>query len=1100
MAQLRFTKLNLGKKVSEKPIRSEVTQPLSISKRLPPGQIDKIASRTAQKLETLPALNYVGSSISVYSFDEMKKLASTDVTTKTIGENKSINSKQMGSVNVLTSCGYCHLIDCPGHYGLMSFREEDYIYHPIYIRKVVSILTIVCNSCSKVMIDEKTIRENGFHLLKQSKRLTAMEKYCEKLKCVCKTNSEEHCRLNSLTPCNQNPKYETAHVKEQGIITYKISDKTETNEDPQSDKIKPTKTKKTIKVCTTGQPYDPDRKNPDKIRDVRDPTMCSSSLHPMDISSKGDTKPQRIHNVLRILEGITDEDAALLGFGSGRHKDDENERISRPEDMIMKGIFVTPPITRPATPSGGKTADDPITSKFIGIIRILSKLQSGDTRVSSVDLYCCIRDLIIVKSKDNNSRGANSANTVSYGSKIQAKTAIPRLNLGGKRVDHCGRTVLGPSSNHPFGWIGLPRIWSNTLTVKVKVNDINSAYLHELLRKGDVLQIVSGVSKLRTRVNMEKLNTYELQIGDTVSRKIKDGDYVIFNRQPTLHKQSLLGCKVFLHDNQTAKIHLSITTPVNADFDGDEGNVHVSQSDTVAAEIEYLISARQNIMSGETNRPSMGMVMNSVTAAYLLSDQGRSASPEFFREMMSIIPDLDVSTLNYRLKKYNVNTFGYPALISMILPPDFHYTQKGVVIREGILVSGRNTKSTVGTSSRSIIQELWKQYGSRNVDIVSDFITNMTYLSNKFLVETGFTVGLYDLINIKKDKAGNEYNENKRIVNDDIHKIELRIKALGGKLDDPVLEKARRTKIGQIANIINNTGVSISENLPESNSINTMVKAGTKGSASNVSQVSAVVGCQYFQGALLEPTLSEGTRLLPSFDFNDEQLAAIGFIKNSFFDGLSMGDLFYLHKAGREGLLDTNLETSVTGLIQRLISAAMQNLVLAEDGSIRGMNGEIFMMLYNSGYESSELVSTGDDPAMFIDIANTASQLNTKYGWVEEDTKKAVDSRKKPKNNTLFGTKSSKYPKSKKAEKLRPLKNPPEPTIKLTKYEKARLIGARSLQLGNNAPPLIDYGDEVDSLTIAKMEWDAGVIPIYSIRTCPGRKTIKVYPTKDLVF
>ena len=222
-----------------------------------------------------------------------------------------------------------------------------------------------------------------------------------------------------------------------------------------------------------------------------------------------------------------------------------------------------------------------------------------------------------------------------------------------------------------------------------------------------------------------------------MERHLQNGDRIVANRQPTLHRQSMMSYEVVLGPELTIGIHISNTTPMNCDFDGDEGNVWNPQDFEVEAEADILMNVKNNIMSSEANRPIMGLVMNSISGAYLMTRSDTMIDDVLFSELIGMIVRCTwLPTLYSRLMKYGVHPRSGRALFSALLPENFYYNQKGILVMEGILIQGQLKKSHVGTSNRSIIQELWKNYGAQTT---SDFFTNATWIINKWLIERGFS-------------------------------------------------------------------------------------------------------------------------------------------------------------------------------------------------------------------------------------------------------------------------------------------------------------------------------------------------------------------------
>lgn len=784
--------------------------------------------------------------------------------------------------------------------------------------------------------------------------------------------------------------------------------------------------------------------------------------------------PMSVEAVSDILNRISNEDARLLGFSPGSH----------PRNMILKALLVPPIVARPPNYNAGLISHDQLTHMYC---IILQKVKNANDINSITDLYNEVKQLFF----KTEGKKIGLRDFISITEKIQGKTALIRGLLMGKRNNHCGRTVAGPDSSLRFGQIRLPKVWASILTKKEKVNEMNINRLQELLRKGRITHITQKGSNIRRHYQRYKSEIGDteisLQIGDTVERWLQNGDRIVVNRQPTLHKQSMMACEVVLGYQNTIGLHLSYTTPMNCDFDGDENNVWNPQDFEVEAEAEILLNVKNNIMSTESNKPIMGLVMNSITGAYLLSDPKVRINNDLFNELIQLITNTQsLNTLYHRLIKYRVHPRSGQAIFSALLPDDFYYNYKNVLIIEGILISGRVTKSHVGTSHRSIIQELHKKYGPQRT---SEFLTDASWVINKWLIERGFTVGLSDMIYLEVDKDGKKYDKSKEILNEELAKIYVNLEALGGKSDDPIEEMYRQRQINNLVNIAQGIGLSIAKKvLNENNSIGIMTERGanTKGGMANIGQMFGAVGQQNYKGERLKATLSGGRRLLPTQDLDDNSPEAHGFIPDSFMTGLNPEGLFFLQAGARESLLDTALKTSETGSMQRRMIKAFENIIIGYDGSIRNTIGTMFAPTYNSGYDIAEMLAVKKDDkpdfSSFIDIKSVIEELNFKRGWVTQNIKKQILEKENLsdfKENILNTSDTYKGPKIQFKKNFKSVTYQRH-NYKITKFEKSRIIGTRAMQLSNNSKPLIKT-NETDLVKIAMMEYNQGLLSNFQI-------------------
>lgn len=1017
----------------------------------PKKERDQILAETFQKLEALPPLTVVKLAISLYSWKQMKALKVMTVENTNLTGSGSVNDDRMGVVNLSQTCGYCHQIDCPGHFGLIKFTDPNDpnksipIYNPAFIRELVSILICVCNDCGGLLITEDIMKERGYKRLSFEKRLAALEAHCAGINCVRKKRVVEG---GELEACRANKIFVTKDIKEEGLIQYK--------DQPQGTKSGGKK----------------GRRSDDSDRILVMP----------------------ITQVANILNLITDADARLLGFPEGSH----------PRNIIMYGILVPPIIARPEIIEGGSTHYDQLTHMYITIVK---KVREG----VPTELYKAVRQLIF--KTDGKKMIGGSRDFISIVERIQGKTALLRGLLMGKRVNFCGRTVAGPDSSLRFGQVRLPVAWAPILTKKVPVTNTNLEYLSGLLRDGRINYFIQKQTGLRKFYD-PRIGGH-LRIGDVVERWLQNGDRVVVNRQPTLHRQSMMKYDVVLGHQLTIGLHLSYTSPMNCDFDGDENNAWSPQDFEVEAEVEILLKVENNIMSSEQNRPMMGLVMNGISGAYLLTQEGVRINDRLFEELTQMITDpSNLETLHGRLIKCGVHPRDGKALFSALLPSDFYYNQKGVRIIYGIMVTGRLTKAHVGATNRSIIQDMHKKYRAQRT---ADFFTDAPWVINKWLIERGFSVGLLDCINLDIDqRTGEEYDRNKRILGQELAKIYVELEAKGVKLEDPIEEAFRQRQINEIVNISNGIGLRlVDEVLDQNNSIGVMTEkgSGSKGANANVGQMMGSVGQQFLYGERLKPTLTGGRRLLPIYDVDDPDPEAHAFIPESFYTGVSPQGLFFLQAGGRPNILDTALKTADTGSMQHRMIKAFENIIIGYDGSIRNTIGTMFAPMYNAGYDIAEMIAI-DQPgkpsfSSFVDIKSLMEELNVKRGWLPRDLERLIYARRQellrnelPQENVLPVSEPIRTPPVSSvgitydidAEVI-----PAGPLIRITKYEKARILGTRATQLSNNAPPLLEIGTEIDPVRIAMQEYDAGILPIYVVRRFADGSIQTVYPTLETI-
>ena len=1001
------------------------------------------------KQQQYPDLVITNSLLTLYSWEDMKKKAQEiEIHNSEYEGNSSIGDARMGPNDAITSnvaCSYCFQIQCPGHCGLIDFNGIK-VYNPLFIHLILYVLVSICHDCNRILIPDKKIKEYGLLKMKGITRLKKFSELSKNTKCNRQYDQDGEGEIN---PCKNNPDFKTSKMENRGNFYLKSTESEKRN------------------------------------------------------STDGRVQPKiiDIETVYDILDNISDEDSLTLGFNKGSH----------PRNAVLQGILIMPNMARPFNYVDGIKRASDFSSYYAAIVKSRNELALG-TKSDNGVLYAWLNkffngrdppDGMYTEVINHGKKGGGNA-VASLKKSIKGKTGLLRKNGVGKRGNFSSRSVAGPDATLKYGEVSYPMIWSKTQTKPRKINDHNIEYYLEVLDKGNVIRHVrDNVTRMVKDENKDRIS---LRVGDTVHVKLQDNDMMVINRQPTLHKQSMMGYEVKLKDQLNIGNHISVTTPMNLDFDGDEVNASNPQNPLAEAEVMILMNVTENIISPQKNMPSMGMVMNGVLGSYLLSFRSYLIDDILFSRILRIVDDHErIDSLAVRLERYGIHPRSGRAIFSLLLPIDFFYENGDVIIMEGILISGLITKKQVGVAHRSMVQEIHKKYGkSRTVQ----FLTESPFVINTYLVEVGFTVGLNDIFIPEIDPdTGETYDKNQRVVKEDLSRIREEIKSLGGKYSDSGLEEIRKRNIASAVDKAESIGKKLTkESLRPDNSIRIMTNhgSGTKGTIVNLSQIMGPVGQQFLRGERLKPEISSGRRLLPCYDPDSNEAGSNGFIFSSYFTGLNPDELFNLQTGAREGLLDTSLNTSVTGTMQRYMEKAFENIVIGIDGSVRNTMGILFNTSYNSGFEISEMLQV-NGYSNFIDIRQIFRESNFKRGWTTSTIKRIINKNKKEKGsfNEIILKINDNYKKPLaflNPEKYIEIEKPNLeiiPKAKITRFEKSRLVGTRAMQIENNENILINPGKEFNSVKIALMEYEQGLLPIFIIRKYPNGEIEKIFPTLD---
>lgn len=383
----------------------------------------------------------------------------------------------------------------------------------------------------------------------------------------------------------------------------------------------------------------------------------------------------------------------------------------------------------------------------------------------------------------------------------------------------------------------------------------------------------------------------------------------------------------------------------------------------------------------------MGIVFNGPVASMLMTQPDTVIRPEDFNDAISTITNREqLASLPARMAKYNIpyttqvktgeTYYTGRALFSALLPDDFYYEgPKGVIIQEGVLTNGVITKAHVGPERNSIVHVMAMNYP---VGRVSDFLTDTTFVLNRWFNDYGFSIGISSCL-IEDPKFQKE-------VNRQVEKARLMIAAMGEAPDDPA-EAARYDEqiLAYIGDPLNVISKEIQSTLNPLNPLNVAALSGAKGKVSNLVQIAAMAGQQHLYSKRMKPEMTYETRCLPYFRSGEDSLEASGFCTSSFLKGLPPSQMYFHTMASREGLFGTAVKTSETGFMHRKAVKVLQDIRSNYDGSIRNFDKTIFEYVYgDDGFaaEKVQMVETKKGKFLsFIDIKNVAGQINARYGF-----------------------------------------------------------------------------------------------------------------------
>ena len=842
---------------------------------------------------------------SCVSPEEIRKMSATKIITADTYDDEGypiemgLMDPHMGVIEPglrCKTCG-CKVDECPGHFGHIDLAMP--VIHVGFIKDIKSMLESTCRSCGRLMLTQEQI----------GLRRESMD------------------RVEELGG-------DTADLK--------IFSK-ETAKDASSKGLCPHCGHEQIKIKLD---------KPTTFREVDD----NHKLTPKEVRER--------------LERIPDEDLVTLGM---------DPATCRPEWMVLTALAVPPVTVRPSiTLDSGDRSEDDLTHKLVDVLRINQRLRenrdAGAPQLIVEDLWELLQ-YHVTTYFDNQTSGIPPARHRSgrplktLAQRLKGKEGRFRSNLSGKRVNFSARTVISPDPLLSINEVGVPIKAARELTVPMHVNEHNKEMIKEMVARGpeppESGEYLPGVNYVirpdGRRIRVTDRNAADvsegIDIDYTIERQLVDGDVVLFNRQPSLHRMSMMAHRVRIMPGRTFRFNLCVCPPYNADFDGDEMNLHVLQSDEARAEARILMQVQENILSPRYGGPIIGAIHDHITGTYYLTHN----NPRFDRtRMQNILYKLSDIELPEPLKEDGKEVWTGKQLFSTILPKDFRATFKSsicqncdvctkegcehdayVKIRDGKLLMGTIDAKAIGNSKGKILDRIARDYGP---DAARKFIDEVTRLALGAIMDRGFSTGIDDE-DIPEEAKLQIANYNKECIDKVTELVES---YQNGTLDQMPGRSLRETLEVEAMKVLGSArdeaGRVAGKHLGMENPAVVMAKSGARGSMLNLSQMAGCVGQQAVRGE----RLSRGywNRTLPHFIKGDLGADAKGFVSNSYKTGLAPTEFFFHAMGGREGLVDTAVRTSRSGYMQRRLISALEDLKLMSDGTIRNTADTIVQFEY----------------------------------------------------------------------------------------------------------------------------------------------------------
>ena len=701
-----------------------------------------------------------------------------------------------------------------------------------------------------------------------------------------------------------------------------------------------------------------------------------------------DMNPLRVLNLFR---RITASDCELLGMHPAE---------GRPDMFIWQYVPAPPVCIRPSVAQDSSSTEDEITSKLSDIVHISTLIKEGLRKGQPVSTimeqwdFLQIQVAMYINSDVPGLQqpGFNKA-IRGFCQRLKGKQGRFRGNLSGKRVDFSGRTVISPDPNLGIDQVAVPELVAKNLTYPEKVSRYNIVKLRERICNGPskwpganyVSKKDQGI-KQYLKYGKLSLHADNLKEGDVVERHLEDGDIVLFNRQPSLHKLSILSHYVKVRPHRTFRLNECVCNPYNADFDGDEMNLHVPQTEEARTEAMELMGVKHNLATPKNGEPIISAIQDFITAAYLLSSKDNFYDRKTFTNIcmymvdgnmqLDLPPPTVLKPVTLWTGKQAFNVMMRPNKTTKVLinldaacreyravagqPRDLDKNDGWLCIRNSEVMCGVMDKSTIGSGKKdSVFYVTLRDFGP---DAAVQSMDRLAKLSARWLTNQGFSIGISDvypggkLVELKTQLVERAYKQCNELI--DKYKLGELAKAPGCD-EEQTMENLIS---GILSKVRQQAGYHCISELSRWNSPLIMATSGSKGSNINVSQMVAVVGQQIIGGKRVPDGFQD--RSLPHFPKHARQPPSKGFVRNSFFSGLSPTEFLFHAISGREGLVDTAVKTAETGYMSRRLMKSLEDLSSQYDDTVRNSSSNVIQFQY------------GDDKLDPVDMEGKAKPVH----------------------------------------------------------------------------------------------------------------------------
>lgn len=908
----------------------------------------------------------------------MTRLAQIRVTASTLYDEDNrvptpfgVLDPRLGLSQKGANCATCaqNLADCPGHYGVIKLRLP--VYNIGYVKATISVLQCVCKTCSRILVPvhhrERIVtkmRDPDKDALSKKSELKALVALCKKVK---------------TCPYCGAPNGPVKQVKSKEGIRL-------VHERPRI-----------VRDSFIADAAEAAARNPDFAQFLeRDVDKMLETLTPLE--------------VLRIFRKIPSGDVDLMWSRA------EN---GRPESMIFTHLLVPPKCIRlsVAQDSSGSTNEDELNTQLNRIVEANQSMQVDLTSggvLTRVAAHWDWLQRVVAEYINGDLPGMPSSmrdeKTKVRGlcQRLKGKQGRFRGNLLGKRVNFSARTVISPDPNLRIEEVGVPVKLARILTYPERVTKFNLKRLREAVRNGPNKWPGAEYVTLQSRPGIVHRLKYDrnemaskLQVGDLVARHLQHNEVVLFNRQPSLHKMSIMAHRAFVMPNSTFRFNECVCNPYNADFDGDEMNLHLPQTEEARAEAAMLMDVRHNMITPRSGESLVCATQDFLTAIFCLTQRDTFLNYDEFCQVASWLGDAGEHIDMPRPAVYKpVRLWTGKQVVALLLRPSSKdgvllnmeakaslaspqlYSDHAmcpndgwVIIRNSEVMSGVLDKKTMGSAKQGLVYVLNRDHSQREA---ARCLWRLTKMCTRWFTEFGFSIGLEDVTPTRNLADGRS----------------ALVRKAYGECDDLIGDyKAGRLKLSpgcdmaqsleaEMTSVLNElreqVGSMCVKTLSRMNATKVMSTSGAKGSAVNISQMVACLGQQVVNGKRIPEGFVD--RTLPIFPRHAKDPAAKGFVASSFRAGLSATEFFFHTMGGREGLVDTAVKTSETGYMQRRLMKCLEDLTVQYDSTVRTAAGNIVQFVYGDDHLDPACIENDETPVPLKRLLLSAKVQPSKEG------------------------------------------------------------------------------------------------------------------------